>query len=527
MVLAELQLNQSYWEALEVNQEDIEFLYTFLLEKETPLPSKKLAEALINERIRIEKEELQKKQLENGEFYQPNKVFQIGDKIQFPALNWIHGTVTDLRSGNNPEFPGLKVITIEFADGKIRQFASELEDHLLNISSSTADDNHFDDNFNIIEQYGSLITEKLEAKLNESKDLVRIGADWFAKSLLIDFNVGHLNLAEALLDMHNGGPLPVSALLEQIDVAAEDPQKLIEFSLNYALQEDPRFDEVGPRGEVQWFLNRLEPQPVREIPVELRFSPIEYDRSVLDDDMLKAEQNIDDELSIEGLVEKKKGSLKEVSVVLNYPHWRIGSLPLTPNTRPFFPTALETPRVKFKLIDDKGMEISAWVVRPFSYVFGLRDWYEEMELMPGSIIKIKPGKEQGEVLIQPEKKRSNREWIRTLLIGADGGIVFAMLKQTITADFNERMAIAVPSTEVLDELWKKQADKQRPLKNDVINTMRELAKLNPQGQVHGIELYAGINCIRRCPPGLLFYTLASNPEFTAVGDLYYRLSDHL
>jgi hypothetical protein len=178
------------------------------------------------------------------------------------------------------------------------------------------------------------------------------------------------------------------------------------------------------------------------------------------------------------------------------------------------------------LIDEEGEEISAWVVRPFNYVYGLRKWYEEKELMPGSIIRIKHGKQPGEVLIQSEPKRTNREWIRTLLIGADGGIVFAMLKQTIGADFNERMAIAVPSTEVLDELWQKRANNPRPIKQVMISIMNELAKLNPQGQVHAIELYAAMNCIRRCPPGLVFSLLASNPEFAAVGDLYYHLSEN-
>ncbi|MFU8825918.1 MAG: hypothetical protein ACNA70_00325 [Brevefilum sp.] len=490
-----------------------------------PLTSTKLAEALIKERIRFEKEQLQKKLQENGEIYQPKYVYPVGEKVQFPAMNWINGTVTDLRDANNPEHPEMKVITVELAEGKTRQFAANLEDHMLNTATVSVSDDELDDEVSIIEQFGEMITETLESKLDENKDLVRIGAEWFAKSLLIEFNVGHLNLAEAVLDMHNGGPLPVSTLLEQIDVVTDDPQELVEFSLNYALQEDTRFDEVGPSGEVQWFLNRLEPEPVREKPLVLTFTSPEYDRSVLDEDMLRAEQAIDDEFVEFSTVDLPKKSAKEVSIVLNYPHWRIGSIPLTAKTRTVFPTALETPRVKFTLIDTKGQEISAWVVRPFNYIYGLRDWYEELELMPGSIIKIKPGKEPGQVLIQPEKKRSNREWIRTLLIGADGGVVFATLKQTITADYNERMAIAVPSTNVLDELWKKQANTTRPLKVDVIKIMRELAKLNPQGQVHSIELYASLNCIRRCPPGPLFSVLASNPEFTAVGDLYYRLSE--
>lgn len=527
MVFVEIELSQSYWQTLEINQQDIEFLYSYLLDKETPLPSTKLAEALIKERIRSEKEKLQKKQQENGEIYLPKMVYPLGEKVQFPAINWISGKVSDLREGNNPEHPGLKVMTVELENGQKRQFAANLANHILNDVITKPEDDDMDDEREIVEQFGNEITIKLEEKLEENKDLVRIGAEWFAKSLLIEFNVGHLNLAEAVLDMHGGGPLHVSTLLEQIEIDSDDPQELVEFSLNYALQEDPRFDEVGPSGVVQWFLNRLEPKYVLERPVELNFTPVDYDRSVLSEDMIKAEQQIDDELVAAGSDTKTKETTKEASIVLNYPHWRNGSLPLTPKTKLFFPTAIDSPRVKFKFIDAKGQEISAWVVRPFSYVYGLRDWYEEMELMPGSIIKIRPAKVAGEVLIQPERKRSNREWIRTLLIGADGGIVFAMLKQTITADFNERMAIAVPSTNVLDELWLKRANNPRRVKDVVINIMKELAKLNPQGQVHSIELYAGLNCIHRCPPGLLFSILASNPEFTPVGDLYYRLSDQI
>ena len=100
-----------------------------------------------------------------------------------------------------------------------------------------------------------------------------------------------------------------------------------------------------------------------------------------------------------------------------------------------------------------------------------------------------------------------------------------MLKQNITANFNERMAIAIPSTEVLDELWQKRVGNQRPMKKVIIDTMHELAKLNQQGQVHAFELYAAMNCIYRCPPGAVFSMLASNPEFAPVGDLYYRLSE--
>jgi len=526
MVFVEIELSESYWKSLEITQQDIEYIYSYLLEKETPLPSDRLAEALINQRIRSEKKKLQEKQKQNGEIYLPKSNFAVGDKVQFPAVNWISGVVTHIREGHNPELPEFNVITVDLENGRQRQFAANLEDHKLNQVTTTIGGDEQEDANAIIKEFGSEITEKLIEKLNENKDLVRIGPNWFPRSLLIEFNVGHLNLAEAVLDMHQGGPLSVNALLKEIDVDTDDTPELVRFSLNYALDEDPRFDEVGPSGFVQWFLNRLEPENVRKKPIQLTPIPSDYDPSSLTDEMRNAEQRLDDELvsPIEDF--KTKSQPKEVSIALNYPHWRVGSIPITSATRPFFPTALESPRVKFKVIAPDGEEISAWVVRPFNYIYGLKDYYEELELMPGSIITIKPGAEPGEVIIQPKKKRSNREWIRTLLIGTDGGVVFAMLKQTITADFNERMAIAVPSTDALDELWEKRSKNPHPLKKVMVTTMRELAKLNPQGHVHSIELYSAVNCIQRFAPGAIFSTLASDPDFTSVGDLYYRLSEN-
>jgi len=526
MAFSNIDISDSYWETLDITKDDIEFIYTYLLEKETPHPSDQLAKALIIERMRIEHETLKAKQLKNGKIYMPKLEFEIGDKVQFPAKNWLSGKVVEIRSGKNPEYSNFDVMTVELENGKTQQFAANLEDHQLNQISSAIKEVTDDDHNLTFENYGMAIIAKLEKKLEENKDLVRIGENWFPKSLLIDFNVGHLNLAEAVLDMNDGGPLAVDSLIEQIDIESDDSTELVRFSLNYALQQDPRFDDVGASGKVEWFLNRLEPEYVREIPLQLQYKPIDYDRALLSKDMIKVEQRIDDEL-IEPLPEfGPKIPKKEVTIVLSYPHWRVGSIPLTPSTRPFFPTALESPRVKVTFIDANGERISAWVVRPFNYVYGLRNWFEELELIPGSIIKIKPGNKPGEVHIEAEKKRSNREWIRTLLIGADGGVVYATLKQTITADFNERMVISVPATEALDQLWEARSTNPRSIEDVVINTMNELGKLNPQGNVHAIELYAAVNCIYRCPPGLVFSILATNPEFTPVGDLYYHLSEN-
>jgi len=56
----------------------------------------------------------------------------------------------------------------------------------------------------------------------------------------------------------------------------------------------------------------------------------------------------------------------------------------------------------------------------------------------------------------------------------------------------------------------------------VTQTLRELAKLNPQSHVHASELYAAVNIVRRCPPAPILAYLASAPWFVHVGDLHYR-----
>jgi len=194
--------------------------------------------------------------------------------------------------------------------------------------------------------------------------------------------------------------------------------------------------------------------------------------------------------------------------------------------RHLFPTAYEAPRIRFMLVDgETGEKFPGWVVREKRYVYGLKEWYETRELMPGSIIHVQHGAQPGEVIIHTDNRRSSREWIRTVLVGSDGGIVFAMLKQIVTANFDERMAIAVPDVDAVDQVWERMHKERPPFERVVVSTMRELAKLNPQSHVHASELYAAINVVRRCPPGPLLALLASRPWFDHVGDLHYRVNE--
>lgn len=518
-----MKLREDYWETFEVSGEDIEFLYNYLLEAETPLTSKELLEALIKERIRREKKAIEKQRSSGGVVYLPKETYKVNQTLIFPGRGWEKGQVSAVRPGHNPELGAFEVIEVTFASGEKREYASGLANHKLNNPPDPEKEDIGLDFSKVLEENGEMLLERLEADLGKKPDFVRIAGKWFPRALLVDINAGHLNLAEAILDMAGGGPLPTSALIEQVGLANAPNRKLVEFSLDLALQEDPRFDEVGPAGEVLWFLHRLEPEGVLQVPYHLRYQEIEYDRSLLTEEMLALERKLDDELSP---LNFKAPAVNEVQVQLIYPHWRAGTLPLSSRVRHLFPTAYETPRIRFMLVDgETGQKFPAWVVRPHRYVLGLREWYASHNLMPGSIVTIQRGKNPGEVIIQAGKQRLVREWVRTVLVGSDGGIVFAMLKQMTTAGFDERMTIAIPDPEALDNAWKQVQKERIPFESTVVNTVRELAKLTPQSHVHASELYAAVNVIRRCPPGPILALLASRPWFVHVGDLHFRFEE--
>ena len=146
-------------------------------------------------------------------------------------------------------------------------------------------------------------------------------------------------------------------------------------------------------------------------------------------------------------------------------------------------------------------------------------------MMPGSLVTVSNGEKPGEIDVSFQKSRQNKEWLKTVLVGTDRAVVFAMLKQSINVDFNERMAIAIPDTSALDEIWEHGVYLKNEIGKTIIHIMRELIKLNPQGQVHAQELYAAVNVVRRCPPGMIVYNLLQNSNIEYLGDLYFKVSE--
>ncbi len=523
MSLAQQSSQQIDWDTFSIEPEDLEFLSSYLLELETPLGSEELSKQLITHRLKSRQEAVQTQRAEAGKVYLPKERFAQGERVAFPNLNWKSGRVASVRPAATLNGNPFEVIAIEFEDGSSKEYAARLSEHTLNTPPQQESGSKDLAAAPVAKEDVRKLAPKVVAAFRESPDFVYIAGRWFPKALIVDVTAGQLNVAEAALDVVEGGPLPTNQLLGEVELPRGVNPKLAEFSLDLALQEDPRFDEVGPSGEVAWFLQRLEPEAVRETPLYLRYEAIEHDRAAITEDMLDLESRLDDELS--PIEAQEDIETKDIQSPLIFPHWRVGSLPLTRKMSSLFPSALESPRVRFEFVDaQNGQRFPGWVVRPQRYVVGLRDWYLRHGLMPGSLVRARRGEKPGEVIVAAEAHRASKEWVRTALVGADGGVVYAMLKQSVETSFDERMMIFLPGElQALDNAWQRRTTKPAGFESVLENALSDLAKLSSQNHVHATELYSAVNLQMRVPPGPVLAVLATRPQFQHVGHLHFRL----
>lgn len=513
-----------YWiEDFQIERADVDHLYTILLERETPLLTDEMALALVRYRIWKEEEEITKRRSESN-IYQPKSTYEIGQRVTFPAQDYAVGSIVGTRPGHNPECGDFRVIQVEFESGETREFASELlGEHLLNIDEAQllSDQESLLSPEELFIEYGGEVADAIEEHLLAHHDLVQLAGRWFPKSLLAEIHVGHLNLAEAVLDVASGGPMSTPDILEQIGMLDDVNSRLAEFSMNYALQEDGRFDEVGPAGRVLWYLTRMEPEEVRETPPRLIYHPIDYDPSLLGKELTEQELEIDDEHSPIP-APRRRVAPPSVTITLTYPHRRSGTLPLSSGLRPLFPTAYEAPRIRFVLVDDKTeQEMPGWVVRHAGYVFGLSEWYEANDIPVGAYIMISRTEDPERVRIAYDSRRPRTEWVRRAFV--DGRrLRFEMHREAIGGDYDDLTILSVDDDDAVDALWQHVLNNDTSLVVLMRDLLPELAKLNPQGVVHARTLYSAINVLRRCPPGPIFSNLASLPYFEHVSGPYWR-----
>ena len=263
-------VNDNFWQTYKISSKDLDALYNYLLETETPLNKFEISKFLIDQTISNQSELQKLEKLSGGSQYLPKNKYSSGETLVFPQFGWKKGTVLSSRPGNNPDYTELEVIDVQFSPTEKVSLASNLTVHRLNEPIAEEENKYLDNKF-VYDNYGDLIANEIVTSLSNNDDLVCIAGSYFPRALLVDVGVGHLNLCEAVLEMSEGGPLTTPELITQIELPTDVNANLTEFSLNLALQEDTRFDEVGPAGKTLWFLKRLEPAEVQTPPLTLRY----------------------------------------------------------------------------------------------------------------------------------------------------------------------------------------------------------------------------------------------------------------
>src|SRR4030067_1999911 len=102
-----------YWNEFEVRDSDLDFIYNLLLEREVPLTTLEMAEAIIGFRLEQLESEASKVGDTKIDVYLPLEKFVIGQRLLFPLIGNKVGKVVGVRSGENPSLGEFDVIEVE------------------------------------------------------------------------------------------------------------------------------------------------------------------------------------------------------------------------------------------------------------------------------------------------------------------------------------------------------------------------------------------------------------------------------
>ena len=502
-----------------VNDDDVAFLYDWLLMHGEPCEIKDLVLAVVQRRLAEQADRL-KAELDKGAPYQPNGTYQPGQVLVFPALDFAVGTVSGIRDGVNPAYPPFKVLQVKI-EGEAREFPSEL-DHPHRLNANPLGIIEDESAESVYEEHEETLTPAVESSLTEVADVgfVRHNGRWFLSELLAEVHVGHLNIAEALVELNNR-PVSTQEILKELDLPEEITLDVRQFSLESALQKDERFINFGTPEEPAWYLRRMVPPQALDKPRQLAYTPVSVDRDAINPILQQIEAEIGDELS--EAAEPPREEVKpgdKTTLVLTYPHRKSGTLPVTPRIRQFLP-AKQARTIPVLLTDGRtGEAVRGWAAPAENYLFGLDAWYEDNEIPAGAYITVQSTRNEGELIVEYRPRRMRREWVR--IARAEGkSLAFQMTKHPIACEYDEDMLIGVEESSGVDALWFAEEEQRRPVLEILLDVVPELAKLGPR--VHAKTIYAAFNILRRCPPAPIFYELSVNDCFEDAGNGYWTL----
>lgn len=513
---------ESYWQRdFKVRPEDVEAIYDLMLGDGRPRTLDELACEVMSRHIR---REAQAREATEASPYRPREHYAIGQQIHFLHLDNAIGTVVAERPGQNPRYGDFSVISVLLeGEEQPRELAAdyapphplnELPDQIL--SAEEADLSVEE----LCERYGEPVREALRQTLAGNAEFVSYDDLWFLRGLLPEVHVGHLNLAEAVIDVA-GHPLSTQEVAQQLDFSAEIRPRAVTFALNLALEQDGRFDNVGTVARPRWFLYNLEPQAVAAKPMRLQPDTLTSGDEWLHRESVEIAQEIGDELDEiagrDGDLERAAETGK-ASFVLNFPHRQGGTLPLTRAIASLFPTE-EYSRIPVHLVDGRtDKRWMGWILPAEQYGWGLGEWYAQEEVPAGATVELLLSRDPYTVVVQCETRSRRTEWVRVPEV-ENARLHFEMRRRAYTCRYDRHLLLGEPTDSArLDELYRRFHAEGHTLLDAILSVFPELAKLGSQGLVHAKALYAAVNAIWRVGAVPILAELARQACFDPVGD---------
>jgi hypothetical protein len=344
--------------------------------------------------------------------------------------------------------------------------------------------------------------------------LIRIGDEWFLRAMMTDVNVGHLNLAEAVLDMAAGKPLTADLILRDLGLPADVASNVQEVSLNSALSSDERFDDVSLSSRPAWILRRLEPAEVRERPSGLNGARFEG-AVTLAPEIEALIADLDDELDVtsyDGIAMQDSAS-----TVLTFTHRRLGTLGWGRKLASVLPEHIKR-TVPITLRDkSNSREFQIWLVRDGRYLWGLGDFYRASELPAGAELTFTRTDKAHVYVVDAKRRKPKREWVRVASLPG-GKLRLDTAQRAVSCEFDELMSVFVDDPRTLEGA-------NRDVAGTVREAFLEIAKLSPQGNVHARTLYAVVNALIRVSMRNVMSALVASGMFAPVGDNYWHLGE--
>jgi hypothetical protein len=508
----------AFWQSdYRVSEDDLDFITGVVLESGQPRELDELVPALMLRLVHREKERAAR-QVSDGEVYRPADHYEIGQTLFFTERDLAQAVVVAVRPGVNPRYGSFQVVRVAFDDGTEAEFASDLQSaHPLNrpideLVGGSSDDLPEDE---IVATYSANVSKRLTDALEGDEGWVQFDGVWFLRELLPEFHVGHLNLAEAAVYEANR-PLLVSEMLGRLDLGMVGSRQAQLFSLNHALSEDSRFDNVGTRSQQVWYLRTLMPEAAFARPAVHQTPFVATGDEYLGLTMLDIVESLGDEL--DSIRESHAGNGPSIGFQVTFPHLHAGTMPASRALLTLF--AFEVGQhVPVTLIDGRnGRSFMGWLLPDEHYIAGLGPWFKSVGMVVGGLVTVTPGEEPASLKLSVTVPRTaSSGWVRSASV-SDGALVIQMQPGKIAIRHDPATLIEVADRDAIARLMWQSQQTSRGLYGLVRAVFAELAKLSPQGVASCQAIYSAVNMYRRSGAVPVFSILTRNACFDPAGN---------